>query len=89
MSLTKDEQRICDLKQQIVVQESKITEAKNALLNAKTPDESFAELLRIRAAEAKVNTITEEFDTLSAAYAQERRNNPALSKVLFAGSKAA
>ena len=85
MSLTQTEQRICDLAQQIVVQQAKITDSQNALSNAKlTPDSAsaFAELLKIRVTQAKIDTIKAEFDTLSAAYAQERVNHPMLSKVL-------
>jgi hypothetical protein len=92
VSLTQTEQRICDLAQQMVVQQAKIDDANKALSNAKlTPDANsiFAELLKIRAAQTKIDTIKAEFDTLSSAYAQERVNHPALSKVLFAGSKAA
>ena len=65
------------------MQEAKITEAKNALINAKyARHASFAELLKIRVTQAKIDTIKAEFDTLSAAYAQERVNHPMLSKVL-------
>jgi hypothetical protein len=87
MSLTPTEQRICDLAQQIVVQQAKITEANNALSNAKlTPDadKTFAEVMKIRAANDKIKTIKAEYETLRATYVTERVNHPVLSKVLRA-----
>jgi hypothetical protein len=92
VALSKEEQRICDLAQQINVQQANIDSCNAALYSpiiTSDAEKAFNTVQLLRTAQSKLNTLRAEYKQRAHEYLTERMNNTTLTKVLGLNTNAA